>query len=155
MKRIAIIVTAVVVISLVVTVAVALLLRKPVVKTQVTINNQTFQVEVADTREERARGLSGRKKLGEKKSMLFVFEEAGFHTFWMKDMEFNLDIIFIKDDKIVTIYKNIEQPGKDISGLEQYRSKEPVNLVLEVNSGLSDKYDFKEGDSVKIENIGN
>lgn len=156
-KTVIIIATVVIVIYLVVTVAVVLLSRKGPISSQVTINDKTFSVDVADTREEREKGLSGRKKLDAGEAMLFVFEETGLHTFWMKDMKFNLDIIFIKDDKIVTIHKNVEKPSPDLAPaeLEHYAPRESANFVLEINSGLSDKYSFKEGDTVKIENIGN
>lgn len=153
-KLVIIIISAIVLISLVLTVVFVLLSKKAAVKAQVTINNQTFIVEIADTREERAKGLSGKKKLKNQEGMLFIFEEYGFHSFWMKDMEIPLDIIFIKDDTIVTIHKNIEKLGKD-EPLEHYVPKEPVTSVLEINSGLSDKHGFKEGDNVKIENTGN
>lgn len=153
-KLIIIIASAVVLISLLLTIVFVLLSKKSFGKPQVAINNQTFSVEVAMTREERAKGLSGRKKLEPDQAMLFVFEEYGFHSFWMKDMEIPLDIIFIKDDRIVTIHRNIEKPGKD-EPLEYYVPKEAANFVLEISGGLSDKHDFKEGDSVKIENTGN
>lgn len=140
-----------VLIAVLVIVIITFLSRKLLFKAQVAINNQTFQVEVADTREERTKGLSGRKKLGEKEGMLFVFEETGLHTFWMKDTLIPLDIIFIKDDRIVTIHKNIQpQPNAFGAQLQLYLPKDPVNYVLEINGGLSEKYGFTQGDVITI-----
>ena len=75
--------------------------------TTVSMNNKTFKVTVAKTIEEKQKGLSGQKSLGQDKGMLFVFNEKGYYSFWMKDMKFPIDIIFIDGETIVTIYKNI------------------------------------------------
>ena len=59
------------------------------------INNFEIYLDLAATNEEKRRGLSGRNGLEENEGMLFVFEEPGFYSFWMKDMLFPIDIIWI------------------------------------------------------------
>lgn len=120
----------------------------------ITIHSHAFSVEIADTSDERTKGLSGRTNLDENTGMLFVFEEPGHYSFWMKDTLIPLDIIFIKNNRIVTIYKNA-QPQGNISDnqLQRYSPREPVNYVLEINGGLSEKYGFEEEDVVVMKDL--
>ncbi len=117
----------------------------------VEISNQKFNVEIADNDNERQKGLSKRNDLDEKRGMLFIFERKDKYSFWMKDVKFPLDIIFIDDNKIVDIYKNVPaQEGKENTVLPTYTSRTPANYVLEINGGLADKNGFKIGDTITI-----
>lgn len=116
----------------------------------VVINNKTFNVEVVKTDEQRAKGLSVYDKLPLGKGMIFIFDAKDYYTFWMKDMKFPIDIIYIKNSKIVDIYKNITPPKSQNEILPIIKPRETADMVLEINAGLSDKYNFKIGDSVKI-----
>ena len=117
-----------------------------------TINGHNFNLLLAKTSAEKEIGLSKRDSLPKDFGMLFLFDSAGNYAFWAKDMRFPIDIIFINNDKIVTIYKNVK-PQKDQNNLPVFGPKEISNLVLEINSGLSDKYNIREGDTVKFENL--
>lgn len=118
----------------------------------VTINNKKINIEVADDPIEKAQGLSGKKSLDEGAGMLFVWESKVKPGFWMPDMNFAIDIIWISDNKIVSIDKNVlPEPGVSLNKLKKYYPSEPVNFVLEVNAGFSDKQNLKIGDTVKIE----
>ena len=64
----------------------------------------------------------------------------------MRNMNFPLDIIFIKNDTIVEILENLEPEGNDPKAI--YSSKQPVNNVLEINAGISKQYGFKIGQKV-------
>lgn len=122
-------------------------------KGSVTINNQTFNVEIAKDDKSRQVGLSNRKSLKEKEGMLFVFQDKGRYSFWMKDTEIPLDIIYINDNKIVHIVKNAPpQKGKE-GQLPIYTPPTEANYVLEINGGLSDKNQFKNGDRVTFKDI--
>ncbi len=118
----------------------------------VTVNNKVFKVEVADDQTERALGLSGREALAEEKGMLFLFEKPGYYSFWMKNMKFPLDIIFINEDKIVTVVNNaLPQSAENTNNnASLYQPTERANKVLETNAGLAQKYNLKKGDTVKI-----
>jgi len=92
--------------------------------------------------------------------MLFVFEEKGGTVryppvFWMKDMLIAIDIIWIDNDKIIQIDKNVQPPktGVKDNDLAKYKPDNPIDYVLEVNGGYSDKNDIKEGDGVEIPNL--
>jgi len=115
-----------------------------------TVNNHTFRLEIASSPAQRELGLSNRKSLPEDSGMLFLFEKPALHSFWMKDMHFSLDIIFIKDDTIVSIAENVPPPdGK--GNLPNYLPASPVNKVLEINGGLAKKLNIKKGDRITID----
>lgn len=117
----------------------------------ITINNTSINVEVADTQEKRVKGLSGRTSLDNNTGMLFVFDTKSINTaFWMKDMLIPLDIIWIKDGKIIKIDKNIPAPasGTPDNKLIVYKPNQTVDFVLEVNAGFSDKNSIKVGQSL-------
>jgi uncharacterized protein len=114
------------------------------------INNKTFKLEIADTPAAQQKGLSGRDSLAQDQGMLFVFDKADYYSFWMKNMKFPIDIIFIRGDKIVSISKNAVAPKSADASLPIYKPEAPVDKVLEINSGLSDKHNIKKGDKVEI-----
>jgi len=124
-------------------------------ETTARINGREFKLLLAKTDTELIRGLSGRPSLPDDQGMLFVFKEKGLYPFWMKDMKFPIDIIFIDESRIDSIVENAQppKPGEDLSNLPIYRPKNPVNYVLEINGGLARKYHFLEGDTVELRNI--
>lgn len=122
----------------------------------VTINQKNISVKILKTNSEREKGLSETKSLDENSGMLFVFEnEEKPQVFWMKGMLIPIDIIWIKDDKIVKIDKNvpIPDPKTPDSKLSKYSAGVPVNYVLEVSAGYSDKNSVKVGDGVTFSGI--
>lgn len=73
------------------------------------IGAQTIKAEAATTGAERETGLSGRPCIGKNEAMLFVFDKPGFYHFWMKDMKFPIDIIWISaNHKTVGIERDVE-----------------------------------------------
>lgn len=123
-------------------------------KATATINNHKFNLKIAKTSEEKEVGLSKEKNLPQNEGMLFPFEKEDYYSFWMKNMQIPIDIIFIKDNKIVNIFINAQPPKTTTESLPIYQPKAPADSVLEINANLSSKYNFKEGDIVKYENIG-
>lgn len=130
--------------------------RPSLVKTlpskEIIVSTLPIKVEVADDEEERRKGLGGRTSLGENEGMLFVFPATTSNlVFWMKDMKFPLDIIWINTNKIVKIDKDVKpEPGISDNDLKRYYPENPANFVLEVNGGFADKKGIKVGDSVEI-----
>jgi hypothetical protein len=115
----------------------------------VKINDLRLKIQIADNLKKKFLGLSGQKKMPEQEGMLFVFNQPGSHSFWMRGMKFPLDIIWInKDLEIIEIKKDI-QPD---SFPQIYKSIDPAKYVLEINAGLSDQYNIKEGDRCFLEN---
>lgn len=126
--------------------------QKTVVK-KLTVNNYTLLVEIVDNQAKRAKGLGGRQSLATGAGMLFIFPDEGKHPFWMKDLKFALDFIWIKGDQVIDVTENIPPPAptqKDAS-LPIYESKENIDKVLEVNSGTVQRLGIKAGDIVKLE----
>lgn len=121
----------------------------------VTINNQNFKVTVAASQKEREIGLSETKSLSQDQGMIFLFEKPDYYSFWMKNMKFPIDIIYIKSDTIVMIKNNVQPPKDNKESPIIYAPTAPVDKVLEIQAGLSEKYKFKNGDKVKYENLGN
>lgn len=103
-----------------------------------------FAVELADTPEEIEQGLRFRKKLKMAHGMLFISEEEEVQSFWMFDMLFAVDIIHIDAAKeIVFIAK-----AMPIDFKEPVPALAPAQYVLQINGGLSDKYEITIGDRV-------
>ena len=115
----------------------------------VTIGSTPLSVEIADNDIERAKGLSGRKSLDNDAGMLFIFDHAEQYSFWMPDMYFPIDIIWINDGVIVGIEKNVsnifdsENPG-------YYYPPVAVNTVLEVNAMFTEINNIKVGDKITV-----
>lgn len=112
---------------------------------QVKIAGQIIKVELALTKEAQEQGLSSRSELKVNEGMLFVFDHPDKYFFWMKNMNFAIDIIWIAPDmKVIYIKKNAEPEVF----LETYGPDKEAKYVLEVVPGFSEKNNLKEGDSV-------
>ncbi|MFZ5845697.1 MAG: DUF192 domain-containing protein [Patescibacteria group bacterium] len=118
---------------------------------KVKIKDQIFLVEVAVTAKERERGLSGRTTLAPNRGMLFVFASPGVYHFWMREMRFPLDFIWIKDQTVVDLSENIPSPTGGEKPVE-LAPRQPVDKVLEVNAGEVTKYGITVGDKVDFLN---
>ncbi len=109
----------------------------------------TFDVEIADTEIKRTVGLMNRTSLKETSGMLFVFGSEKTVSFWMRNTLIPLDMIFIAENGNIVNIKRNAQPCKAVD-CESYKSEKPVKYVLEINVGLADKLDIKEGGTVGI-----
>jgi len=109
---------------------------------KIIIGNRVIRAENAESAMEKQKGLSGRNFMRKNNGMLFTFSQSDYYPFWMKDMKFPIDIIWIDENlQIINIEKNITPdtfPKKFIPQL-------PAKYVLEVNGGWSDKNEIKEG----------
>lgn len=122
-------------------------------KSKVKINGITIPVEVAKTDVQRRNGLSNRESLPEGEGMFFEFVQKDVKPpFWMKDMRFAIDILWINDNKIVQIDKNVQPPetGTTDDKLILYIPNQPIDYVLEVAAGFSDENNIKIGDIVDL-----
>lgn len=119
---------------------------------QIKINDTLINVEVADTSAKRSKGLSGRESLATSSGMLFVYPEAKKYQFWMKGMKFALDVIFIKDGRVVDEIINVPppDPGTPDTALPVYQPMVSIDMVLEVNSGFAKEHNIKIGDQIFI-----
>lgn len=122
--------------------------EKGISKAEVCFKNVCYQAEIVDTPFARSKGLMYRETLPEGKAMLFIFFEDGLHGFWMKNMKFALDIIWIdRENRIVDIKENA------LPCFEKcpvYSPRKESRYVLEVNAGEVKKNNLTIGDEVTI-----
>ncbi|MCB0446021.1 MAG: DUF192 domain-containing protein [Gelidibacter sp.] len=105
---------------------------------------KTIDIEIADDAYQTQTGLMYRDSMKDSQGMLFVFPEADYHSFYMKNTRIALDIIYLDANKtIVSIQKNAK-PYDETS----LPSNAPAKYVLEVNAGLSDQWTLEIGDKI-------
>ena len=118
---------------------------------QLKVGSQILNAEIANTTAAMEQGLSDRQSMDENQGMLFDFgNNLNEQTFWMKDMKFNLDFIWIADGKIVGVTPDVAHPNSPTDPLPTYSSPVPVNEVLEINSGWVKKNNISVGDVVNL-----
>jgi len=108
-----------------------------------------FDIYIASSRAQQMQGLMFVRELPETTGMIFVYPEAGMRSMWMKNTFIPLDILFIRGDGTVSsIAKNTEPHSlKSISAIE------PVNFVLELNAGLTDKLGIEPGSQISFPTV--
>ncbi|MGB5943615.1 MAG: DUF192 domain-containing protein [Leeuwenhoekiella sp.] len=105
---------------------------------------KTLDIEIADNEYETQTGLMYRSQMAENQGMLFIFDKAEAHSFYMKNTQIPLDIIYIRADSTVAkIIKNAEPYNE-----RSIPSGEPVKFVLEVNAGKATDWNVTSGDRV-------
>jgi len=120
----------------------------------VEIAGKVLKTELALTSEAQQKGLSGRRELQEDESMLFIFNYPSRYSFWMKDMNFPIDIVWI-DEKLNVVYiKENATPESYLptgqAGPESFTPNKNSKYVLEVFASFSEKNNLKVGDKVKF-----
>ncbi len=133
--------------------AVILYWSPPDMKKTVTleIRKNPIAAELAETIFERSRGLSGRSSIGAGEGMLFLFDTVESHTMWMKDMEFPIDILWIKNGTVVDVEENASQePGVPDASLTRYSPDVASELVLELPAGFAKIHGITIGDTVTL-----
>jgi len=112
-----------------------------------TIHNNTMHLVIVDTVVARTRGLSNIQELPQNTGMLFVFERSDLYPFWMKDMQFPIDIIWLDAAMtIVDITKNITPETYP----ETFVSKVPAQNIIECTAGCAYFYQFTLGEQLSI-----
>ncbi len=107
-------------------------------RVNIKIGEQYIVADTAKTEAERNKGLGGRDSIGVNEGMYFIFDTPGLYGFWMKDMRFPIDLVWISGGKIVGFEENM-QPPADVntldSGLKNYLPPENIDRVLELHVG--------------------
>ena len=112
------------------------------------IEGAILSLEMYDTPAERVKGLSRRKYLPADRGVLFVHEEPGMHGYWMKDMRFPVDILWIDADfRVVEVAHNISPDTYPIS----FRPASDALYVLETNAGWASAHNVTKGSEVAID----
>lgn len=120
---------------------------KIVVKSE---NGATIRADIAKSPEERAKGLMYRESLEENSGMFFVFEKEGYHAFWMKNVRFPLDILWLdRDLKVIHISANT--PPCRTEPCMVYAPQKPAKYVLEVPANFTFKNNITTGDHLFLD----
>ncbi len=108
---------------------------------------QSLNIALAQTPAEKSKGLGKCKEVPEHSGMYFVFNDVQEQTFWMKDMLIPIDIIWIKEGKVIGIEQHVPNMPLDTADtdLPLYTSPGAVDGVLEVGSGRAKQYGIEEG----------
>jgi uncharacterized protein len=118
----------------------------------VTVSNTLIPVEVAREYTAIQKGLSGRPYLDQNSGMLFVFPKASIYSFWMPDMNFPIDILWINNGRVVDTDENMTNVF-DPANPRYYRPSSPAQFVLEINAGFIRRNNIRIGDPVTLNNI--
>ncbi|MDB5225037.1 MAG: hypothetical protein JWO43_659 [Candidatus Adlerbacteria bacterium] len=117
----------------------------------ITVGSTTVEVEVATTEKEHEAGLSGRTGLKDGTGMLFVFEQEGMYIFWMKDMLFPIDMVWIDaDGVVVSVTANATPQSYNQDHPQTFRPISPALYVLELPAGYAAAHDIAEGSKVVL-----
>jgi uncharacterized protein len=117
----------------------------------VSVNGLVLIADIAATDEQRTKGLSVKDSLAENEAMLFVFNNEGEHTFWMKNMKFPIDIIWINGNKTVVHIEHNLQPCNSELLCPTYEPGEDSLYVLETVGGFAEKHDVVQGTRIQFE----
>jgi len=114
----------------------------------VCIKDACIRAEVARSPQQKAEGLMFRKKLSKDEGMLFVFDQDGIYPFWMKNMNFSLDILWVNQEgQIVEIRKNVPACSLDCEDLIPQKK---ARYVLEVCAGFTDAHGIEVGERLRF-----
>lgn len=104
---------------------------------RIKVGDSEYSVELAETVASQTRGLSGRESLPERGGMLFVFKQPEPRMFWMYQMKFPIDIVWIREGRVIGVSKNAPVPTGMIPA--SFPSPGPADMVLEIVAGAAER----------------
>jgi uncharacterized membrane protein (UPF0127 family) len=118
----------------------------------VSVGGFVYRVDIAESIGSRMRGLSGREALPSDAGMLFIFPISARYGFWMKDMKFPLDFVWIDKGIVVGLTEQVPPPdySKKVSHLPSYYPPQSVDMVLEINAGEIQKQGIVLGMPIEL-----
>ena len=115
----------------------------------VQVGEATVLADIADDAESRQRGLSGRESLDEGEGMLFLLANDS-PSFWMKGMRFAIDIVWIRDGRVVDVTADVPPPRSSNAPLPTYSPDRSADRALEVSAGWAADHGIRRGDVVRV-----
>lgn len=115
--------------------------------TKLVTEPRTYTLAIANTDAGRERGLGGRASMPEDRGMIFVFDEAGSECFWMKDMQFSLDMIWLDSSKTITQIDAGVAPG---TYPKQFCGDKTTRYVIELNAGEAKRAGLHVGKTLSL-----
>lgn len=118
---------------------------------QINLGKKELTIEIVNTPTSITQGLSNREQIGSD-GMLFILPQTTIPTFWMKEMRFDLDLIWLRNNQVVDISRKAVRPesNESLANLAIYSPSTPANMVLEVNAGQADTWEIKIGDKLSF-----
>lgn len=118
----------------------------PIAGSVTTLDGQEISVRVADSVCERELGLSGFSELPEDQGMLFVFQRDDMHGFWMKDMQFSIDIVWVTKEGVVTDVVTLSPETYPTVVIPH----QPARYALELPAHAAARYDIHSSTELKL-----
>lgn len=112
------------------------------------LNGQPIQLEIADSGPEQYQGLSDRSDICTQCGMLFVYPEERPLAFVMRRMQFPLDIVWIKEGRVIGVSYNL--PPEQTEPYTLYNSPEPADTVLELKAGGAQVYNLETNSAFNL-----
>jgi uncharacterized protein len=116
-------------------------------KDKIFFSENFFFVDIISKKEDLIRGLSGRKEMEDNSGLLMVFQNDDYHGIWMKNMFFPIDILWLNQNLEVVYIKESVLPE---TFPEVFRPKEKSRYVLEVSSGMVERFNISTGDKATL-----
>ena len=117
----------------------------------VKVNGIELVADIAANNTQRTKGLAIKDHLNETESMLFVFPSAAKQAFWMKDMKFPIDIIWMDANKTVVHIEHSLEPCPSIGYCQTYSPGADSLYVLETVAGFADRHRVEEGTKIQFD----
>jgi len=117
----------------------------------IAVNGVELVTDIAETNDQRTVGLAVKDTLNENEAMLFVFSTEWTHSFWMKNMKFPIDIIWLDAHKEVVHIEHSLEPCLPDSTCQTYEPNVDSLYVLETVAGFAQKYNVTEGTRVEFD----
>ncbi|HLC94247.1 MAG TPA: DUF192 domain-containing protein [Patescibacteria group bacterium] len=115
----------------------------------VKIKNKSFTLFIADSEEKKNKGLSQLSKIKDTEGMLFTFSKPDYYFFWMKDMQFSLDFIFMNGNTVVAVLNNVE-PG---TYPQAFSSPYLFDKAIELSAGQVKRLDLQVGEIISFKSL--
>lgn len=112
------------------------------------ISGECVVLEIAETSEARAKGLSGRLSMADDEGMLLKFTYSDRHCIWMKDMLFSLDLLWLDEDGVIIDLKKEITPETYPTS---FCSRSPARYVVEINTGGIASSGLEIGDKIELQ----
>lgn len=116
-------------------------------KLNFSLGEKSYIFEIVNSSASRILGLSGRNEI-DSDGLLFVFNKKDFHSIWMKEMKFNIDLIWIVDGRVVDITYGLQAPPSNVAleKLPTYSPSIPSDILIEVKEGFAEENNINVGD---------
>jgi len=114
------------------------------------IGSKNYEIYITESRENQTTGLAAFEEIKENQGMIFEFPEEDYHAFWMKNMKFDIDMIFLdQNNQVIQIFENVQKSSyKSDTDFQTYMPKLKSKFVIEIKSGETKKNGLRTGDVI-------